>query len=131
MKGKHLVILICLMLLLAGCSGKTKLENNLNQIRIALGDDGTAPQSFSNRARALKEALKEMEGIKSANVVITGHTALIGLRVEEEDLEEISRMKKEAARIAKEKDQGIYHTAITTNEEIVMMIEEMEEQKES
>lgn len=132
MKKRKVFFFLWLLVAMTGCASQGKeLENNLNQIRIAYGEDGTSIRSFASRAKELKKALKAIEGVEDANVVITGHTALIGLVMNEEDNEEKSRAKQEAAKIAKQIDSGIYHTAITANQEIIDMIGEMEKERDS
>lgn len=133
MKKIKILLLFILPLTISGCTGGTgeEIQNNFNNMRIAYGEDRTSAVSFTSRAKMLKDVLMKIEGISDAKVVITGHTALIGIVVNTDDTEELARVKKEAGKIAKQTDSGIYHTAITSNQEIIDMIEEMEEEKES
>lgn len=127
MKKLRLIICFCSIILLTGCGSGKEIENNFSNLRIALGNDITSDKSNEDRAKILKDMVLNMDGIIEANVVITGHTALIGFKADGTD-DEISRLKKEVAKKVRLLDRGINNTAITANEEIVKMIEEMEQE---
>lgn len=122
--------IICFLILLCGCSvQKEGMQNNLSATRLA-EDTIVNDKSEEERAQIIKENILKVEKLKGASVVIQGHTALIGLRIEENNAKEIERIKKEASRLAKEADTAIESTAITSNEEIASMIEEMEREQD-
>ena len=59
-----------------------------------------------------------------------GHTAIIGLRLEENmEQNEIDAVKKEADAAARAADVSVESTSITTNTYIVSMIEDMERRR--
>lgn len=128
MKKLRLIICFCFLLSLTGCRSGREIENNFSNLRIALGNDMTSDKSNEDRAKIIKDMVLSMDGITEANVVITGQTALIGFKANGIDDDEISRLKKEVAKKTRILDRGINNTAITANEEIVKMIEEMEQE---
>ena len=68
-----------------------------------------------------------MEEVVGTAVVVEGHTAIIGLRLEGNlEQNEIDSVKREADALAKNADVYIDNTSITTNSFIVSLIEEME-----
>ena len=87
-------------------------------------------KSPEERAIAIKRRLYQIEEVTGCGVVVEGHTAIIGLRLEENlEQNEISRVKKEADTAAKEEDEYIESTSITMNTYIVSLIEDMERKR--
>lgn len=114
---------------LCGCASDSRsLGNNLSDIRAA-ETEKVQGKTNSERARAIKENIMKVHELEGVSVVIEGRTALIGLRVKENTTKETERIKKEAARLAKEADTNITSTSITSNEEITTMIEQMERER--
>ncbi len=126
---KVILVTVMSMLILSGCAGG-RIENNLSQIRIAKGEELIHEKTNEKRAQDIKENIMKIEELEGAAVVVEGHMALIGLRVKEKWQKDIIRLKNEAEQLAKEADEGIDGTAVTTNEKITTMIERME-RKES
>ncbi|MEA4816276.1 MAG: YhcN/YlaJ family sporulation lipoprotein [Lachnospiraceae bacterium] len=89
----------------------------------------TTEKTETDRAKTIKDALNTIDGVESAAVVITGKTALIGLSLNTNDLDEIARLKNEAAKLAYETDTTIKNTSVTANSTIKEMIQNMEEGK--
>ena len=58
-------------------------------------------------------------------MVIEGKTALIGLRIKKDSKKNIVDLKAEADILAREADKNIDSTAITANENITTMIENL------
>ncbi len=128
---KSIFYIIALSILLSGCSSQgQELENNFNNLRIAYGNDFNSHMSNGERAELIKENIMVINGIDDASVVVTGHTALIGLDISFDNREEIDRIKKEAAKCARSSDRGITNTAVTNNSEILDMIRDMEEERQ-
>lgn len=115
---------------LCACSDSAKIENNVSQLQIAYGAQDTSNMSNVERAARVKKHLVQIEGIEGANVVITGRTALIGIKITSSDPEEITRLKNEAAQRTRFLDPRVTNTAITSNEEIMAMIAQLEKEKE-
>lgn len=127
---KKVILIVISCYLLCGCSTKG-IQNNLSQIRIARGQEITSEKSNAERAKIIKENILTLEELKGAAVVVEGNTALIGLRIKKEWLEDGMRIKKEAGNLAKEADEAIQNTSVTVNENITKMIEQMEHKRNS
>lgn len=126
---KTAFIFFLISLSLCGCAADTRaLENNLFEIRSA-ETEKVEGRSSSERAQNVKENIMKIQELDGVSVVIEGRTALIGLRIKENNTKDIERIKKEASRLAKEADTNIVSTSITSNEEITSMIEEMERER--
>lgn len=122
-------IFFLISLSLCGCAQDMRgLENNLSEIRAA-ETEKVEGRSSSERAENVKENIMKIQELDGASVVIEGRTALIGLRIKEDNTKDIERIKKEASRLAKEADTNITSTSITSNKEITTMIEEMERER--
>lgn len=122
-------IFFFISLSLCGCAQDMRgLENNLSEIRAA-ETEKVEGRSSSERAENVKENIMKIQELDGASVVIEGRTALIGLRIKEDNTKDIERIKKEASRLAKEADTNITSTSITSNKEITTMIEEMERER--
>ena len=75
----------------------------------------------------IKARLKRIDEVIGTAVAVDGHTAIIGLRLQDGlEQNEISAVKKEADILAKSADVSVESTSITANSYIVSMIEEME-----
>lgn len=123
---KKWMALILMTIFCAGCSAEVT-EKNLGQIHFVKANAMVGDKTPAERAMAIKSRLKQLEGVGGSAVVVEGHTAIIGLRLEENmEQMELSRVKKEADAAAKEADEYIESTSITTNTYIVSLIEEME-----
>ena len=78
----------------------------------------------------IKARLKQIDEVIGTAVVVEGHTAIIGLRLEENlEQNEIDAVKKEADAAAREADVSVESTSITTNSYIVSLIEDMERKR--
>jgi len=62
-------------------------------------------------------------------VIVEGHTAIIGLRLEDGMESDATRLRQEADAAAREADEYINNTSITTNQNIVSLIEDMERRR--
>ncbi len=126
---KIILAIFCFTILLCGCQSRT-LQNNISQIRIAKAAELEQQKTKTQRAQEIKNNLLQLEEIQSAAVIIEGKTALIGLRLKQASQKDVVRLKAEADILAKQADDSIDGTAITTNENITAMIEKMEKERE-
>ena len=83
-------------------------------------------KSNKERAELVKSMILMIKGIDNATVVITGKTALIGIKTKDTDVEEESRLKKLAEDMARKTDQDIKNVAISTDNDIYDRIKTME-----
>lgn len=121
-------LLAAVGLFCAGCRAEAT-ENNLSQMHFVKYDDMVGDKTQEERAAAIKRRLGELDGILGSAVVVEGHTAIIGLRIEGEGQEELRKVRREADAAAKDADEYIESTSITTNGRIVALIEEMERKR--
>lgn len=127
MEKKQTVILLLAVCaaFCAGCRAEVT-ENNLSQLHFVKYDDIVGDKTQEERAAAIKKRLGQLDGVTGSAVVVEGHTAIIGLRTDGTDP---GRMRREADTAAKDADEYIESTSITTNGRIVAMIEEMERKR--
>lgn len=125
---KGILGIFAFFVLLTGCSNTSRLQNNLNNSIVLAADTMSTPKF--QRETAIINRILTIEGVDSADVVISGHTALIGLSIAYEDKEEIDRIKKEASRLTKLTDPHIFNTAVTANGEICQMIKDLKEKRQ-
>lgn len=129
MKKRAGLILFLTGVFLQGC-GAEVTENNLSHLHFVKASAEIGDKTPEERGRAIKKRLYQMEEVTGCAVVVEGHTAIIGLRLEENmEQNAISRVKKEADSAAKEADEYIESTSITMNTYIVSMNEEMERKR--
>lgn len=123
-----LFLLAAVGLFCAGCRAEAT-ENNLSQMHFVKYDDMVGDKTQEERAAAIKKRLGQLDGILGSAVVVEGHTAIIGLRTEGAGQEELRKVRREADAAAKDADEYIESTSITTNGRIVALIEEMERKR--
>ncbi|WP_352399617.1 YhcN/YlaJ family sporulation lipoprotein [Anaerotignum sp.] len=125
---KKLWFIIFATLMFCGCSA-TATENNLSGVHFIKADDKLGDKTPEERATSIKSMLHKINGISGNAVVVEGHTAIIGLRLEDGMKNEATRLSREADNAAREADEYINSTSITTNERIVSLIEDMERKR--
>ena len=126
---KKVMLMILITLFCVGCRAEMteKDQQKLHFVKAKLEVDDKTPEE---RALTIKNRLKQVHGVTGTAVVVEGHTAIIGLRLEEGlEQNEISAVKKEADLAARGADVSVESTSITTNSYIVSMIEEMERKR--
>lgn len=129
MKKQAGLILFFMAVLLSGCRAEAT-ENNLSQLHFIKYDDMVGEKTPEERAVAIKRRIYQIDEVTGCAVVVEGHTAIIGLRLEENmEQNNMSRVKKEADSAAKEADEFIESTSITMNSYIVSLIEDMEQKR--
>ncbi|MCQ4935621.1 MULTISPECIES: YhcN/YlaJ family sporulation lipoprotein [Anaerotignum] len=121
-------IMLLAIVVLSGCRG-TVTENNLSGVHLVKANEKLGEKSQAERAQSIKALLHNINGITGNAVVVEGHTAIIGLRLEEGMESDATRLRKEADNVAREADEFINNTSITTNANIVSLIEEMERKR--
>ncbi len=116
------------ILVFSGCA--TVTENNLSGVHFVKADEKMGEKTFEERAQSIKTLLYQIKGISGSSVIVEGHTAIIGLRLEQGMENDATRISREADNAARQADQYINNTSITTNQKIVSLIEEMEHKRE-
>lgn len=126
---KKLVILWWMLFCCVGC-GAEMTEDSLSQVHFVKAEREVGDKTQEERALIIKNRLGQVDGIIGTAVVVEGHTAIIGLRLEDGmEQNEISAVKKKTDLAAKEADVSIETTSITTNGYIVSLIERMERER--
>ncbi|WP_304508975.1 YhcN/YlaJ family sporulation lipoprotein [Anaerotignum sp.] len=125
---KKLSAIILSILVCSGCSPKVT-ENNLAGAHLVKADEMLGEKTFQERALSIKNLLHQINGISGNAVVVEGHTAIIGLRIEEGMEDDATRIIREADNAARQADEYINNTSITTNQKIVSLVEEMERKR--
>lgn len=105
-------LLFLLFFFLCGCAGQ--------QTTTSLAAVTESPQK---RAEQIRLALLEVPGVTDSAVVVAGHTAIIGLRTEEEGAA-LGRLMEEAETAARGADANLQMVSVTVNEAIVSRMEE-------
>ena len=126
---KKWAIFWLLLFSLVGCSADLK-EEAVSKVHFVKAEQEIGDKTPEERALTIKGRLKQIDGVVGTAVVVEGHTAIIGLRLEENmEQNEISAVKKEADQIARGAEVSIESTSITTNGYIVSLIEDMERKR--
>lgn len=119
-------VLILLVFFCAGCKAEMT-EEAQQKVHFVKAELEVGDKTPEERAMTIKMRLKQIDEVIGTAVVVEGHTAIIGLRLEENlEQNEIDSVKKEADAAAKNADVYIENTSITTNSYIVSLIEDME-----
>ena len=118
-----------LLVFLTGCGAKLT-DEAVSKVQFVKAAEEIGDKTPEERALTIKSRLKQIEGVVGTAVVVEGHTAIIGLRLEENmEQNEISAVKKEAERAAKGADVFIESASVTANGYIVSLIEDMERER--
>ena len=121
--------LIFLLLLCTGCEAEMT-EEAQQKIHFVKAEQEIGDRTPEERVLIIKNRLNQIDEVTGTAVVVEGHTAIIGLRLEEGvEQNEISAVKKEADILAKEAGVSVENTSVTVNTYIVSMIEEMERKR--
>ena len=122
------VIIFLLLVFCTGCSAEMT-EEDVSKMHFVKAGQEVGEKTPEERAMTIKTRLKQIDEIIGTAVVVEGHTAIIGRRLEENmEQNEIDAVKKEAA-AARAADVSVESTSITTNTYIVSMIEDMERRR--
>lgn len=123
------LILFLAAAMLSGCKAEVT-ENNLSKLHFVKAADELGDKTPGERATAIKRYIYQIEDVTGCAVVVEGHTAIIGLRLEENAEQNRSTyVRKEVDSAAREADEYIESTSITMNTHIVSLIEEMERKR--
>ena len=125
---KKLSIILISIFILSGCRAAVT-ENNLSGVHMVKADEKIGEKTQAERAQSIKALLHNIKGISGNAVIVEGHTAIIGLRLDEGMESDATRLRQEADNAAREADEYIDNISITTNENIVTLIEDMERKR--
>ena len=122
-------VLVLMVVFCTGC--QTEMTEEAQQkVHFVKADLEVGDKTPEERALTIKTRLGQMEEVIGTAVVVEGHTAIIGLRLEGNlEQNEIDSVKREADALAKNADVYIDNTSITTNSYIVSLIEDMERRR--
>lgn len=96
-----------------------KVEDNRNIDRMKGGN---------NRVQNIKRAVEEVKYVKSASVIITGNTAIVGVNMSPGVEDRVtSRVKKEVEDRVRRTDRTIDNVAVTSDPDLVARIERIAE----
>ena len=126
---KKWLIIFLTVTVCAGCKAEMteEAQQKIHYVKADLEVEGRTPEE---RAMIIKTRLKQIDEVIGTAVVVEGHTAIIGLRLEDGlEQNEISAVRKEAETLVKGADVSIESISITGNSYIVSMIEEMERRR--
>ena len=124
-----LTMLILVAVLCAGC-GAEMTEEAQQKIHFVKAEQEIGDRTPEERALIIKNRLSQVDGIDGTAVVVEGKTAIIGLRLENGmEQNEVDAVRRKVDTLAKHADVQIENTSVTTNGDIVSMIEEMERKR--
>lgn len=126
--GKIAVIFL-MVFFCVGCRAEMT-EEAQQKIHFVKAELEVGDRTPEERALVIKTRLKQIDAVTGTAVVVEGHTAIIGLRLEEGlEQNEIDSVKREADALAKGAEVSIENTSVTTNSYIVSLIEETERKR--
>ena len=124
--GYFIVAMMGLLATVSGC-GADLTEKDLSELHFVKAERMIGEKTPEERALSIKNKLAQMEEIIGTAVVVEGHTAIIGLRLESSvEQNRLAAVKQEAEDAAKAADDYLETVSVTTNTYIVSLIEEME-----
>ena len=121
-----------LVLMLVFCTGcKAEMTEEAQQkVHFVKAEQEIGDRTPEERALVIKTRLKEIDEVIGTAVVVEGHTAIIGLRLEEGlEQNEIDSVKRKAEALAKGAEVSIESASVTTNSYIVSLIEDTERKR--
>ena len=126
--------ILCVLLLLwvfcVGCQAEMT-EEAQQKTHFVKAEQEIGDRTPEERGLIIKNRLTQIDGILGTAVVVEGHTAIIGLRLQDGmEQNEIDAVKRKADTLAREAEVSVAHTSVTTNGYIVAMIEEMERKRD-
>ena len=122
-------VLVLLMVFCTGCKAEMT-EEAQQKIHFVKAEQEIGDRTPEERALVINTRLKEIDEIIGTAVVVEGHTAIIGLRLEGGlEQNEIDSVKRKADALAKGAEVSIESTSITTNSYIVALIEDTERKR--
>lgn len=119
---------IFLLIFCGGC-GAAPVQNHLQKALTAEDREMVGGKSQAERAEEIKSFLGRIDGITGSAVVVEGHTAIIGLRMEGVTQDEAQQImaRTEAAAIAYGTE--IENVSVTVTDTIVSLIEAEEKKR--
>ena len=126
---KYVWLVLVLMVCCSGCKAEMT-EEAQQKIHFVKAEQEVGDRTPEERAMIIKTRLKQIDEVTGTAVVVEGHTAIIGLRLEDGmEQNEIDRVKKDADALAKGASVSITNTSVTTNSYIVSLIEDAERKR--
>ena len=123
------MVFFLLLVFCTGCSAEMT-EEDISKAHFVKAKWEVEDKTPEERAMVIKTRLKQIDKIIGTAVVVEGHTAIIGLRLEDHlEQNEIDAVKKEADAAAREANVSVESTSIITNSYIVSLIEDMERKR--
>lgn len=126
---KNWMVYFLIMVICTGCKAEMteEAQQKMHFVKAELEVGDRTPEE---RALIIKTRLKQIDAVIGTAVVVEGHTAIIGLRLED-GMEQnvIDSVKREAEALVKAADVSVENTSITVNSYIVSLIEDMERKR--
>lgn len=113
---------------LGGC-GAAPVQNHLQKALTAEDREKIGGKSPAERAEEIKSFLVRIEGITGTAVVVEGHTAIIGLRVDGVTQAQAQEIMKEAEYMAIAFGTEIENVSVTVTDTLVSLIEAEEKER--
>ena len=122
---KKLVFVLFTMFIFTGC-GQNSVKNNLHGVAYVNKIEGTGEKTTPQRVEEIKNEVLKINGIVDCAVVVEGHTAIVGLVIEDKKKIEEGHISKEVDEGIRKIDPYIETTSITSNGYILGLIRELE-----
>ena len=103
----------------------TNRDRNVNDRDINIGEDA-GDEDFARRAKKIASEVTKLKDVKSASVVISQNTALVGVNLTEDTKAELNTdIKSEIEDAVKKSDREIDRVSITADLNLLSRIENM------
>lgn len=119
---------IFLLIFCGGC-GAAPVQNHLQKALTAEDREMVGGKSQAERAEEIKSFLGRIDGITGSAVVVEGHTAIIGLRVDGVTQAQAQEIMKEAEYTAIAFGTEIENVSVTVTDTLVSLIEAEEKER--
>lgn len=118
----NFLVFLVFCLLCSGCTPHT-VTNHLAQAQSRIRLDSTQVTQDVLRANAIETALQDLDGVTQCSVLVTGQTAIIGLRTNADTLAAHQTLTAQAQELALQTDGQLRTISVTTNDMLVQRIE--------
>ncbi|MBM6829156.1 hypothetical protein H9X85_05200 [Anaerotignum lactatifermentans] len=120
---KKLALTICLALCFFSGCGAAPVQNHLQKALPAEDEEKIGGKSPAERAEEIRSFLGQIYGITGSAVVVEGHTAIIGLRLDGVTQSQAQQIMKETENMTLCYGTGIDNVSVTVTDTIVSLIE--------